>query len=250
MWLIVATLGAILGSFLNALLFRYNTGFSVLRGRSRCMHCGHTLVAIDLVPVLSYVALGGRCRYCRSRISPQYPLVEAAAALLSIGLYLHNPDPLVFSVSLLFWLTLLFVVVYDLRHKIIPWSALGLLFVLACVSFYLRGDFGVLAILAGPLLALPLALISLVSGGRAMGWGDSLLEISLGLYLGATVGLTAFVLGFWIGATVGIVLLVAVKRYTMKSEVPFAPFLIAGAAVAYFCNVDLFSTLPALLLLY
>ena len=92
-----------------------------------------------------------------------------------------------------------------------------------------------------------------------MGWGDSALELGLGWLLGLTAGLTAFVLAFWIGAAVGIGLILIergftptptskklVWGYTMKSEVPFAPFLIAGAALALFLDVDIFQTLPAL----
>jgi prepilin signal peptidase PulO-like enzyme (type II secretory pathway) len=240
-------LGAILGSFLNALLFRYNTGRSVLRGRSRCMHCGRTLNALDLVPVLSYLALRGKCRYCHSKVSIQYPLVEIAGVILAALVYLQNPDPFAFALWLAIWMTLLFVFVYDLKHKVIPWEASGLLAALALLHLWSLG-FGSWSLVAGPILAAPLFLLSLVSGGRWMGWGDSALELGLGWMLGVTAGLSAFVFAFWTGAVVGIGLLALSKGITMKSEVPFAPFLIAGAAIAYFCNVDIFQTLPALFL--
>lgn len=238
-------LGLILGSFLNALLYRYKTGRSIARGRSKCMHCGHTLGVADLVPVLSYVLLGGKCRYCRSRISWQYPLVELSAGALAVALYMHNPAPLPFALSLTLGLTLLFVVVYDIRHKIIPWEALGLAAALSLGLVYMQG-LTAAALLAGPALAAPLLLLSLVSGGRWMGWGDGLLELSLGWLLGLTAGLTALILAFWAGAIVGIIAIGLSKRYTMSSEVPFAPFLILGAASAYFLHVDFFQALPAL----
>ena len=126
-----AVLGAIIGSFLNALSFRWGTGqgmvwahsTSLRASRSRCMQCGHTLGARDLVPIFSYLFLRGRCRYCRSRVSLQYPLVEAAAALISIVVYLQNPFSIfAYAFWLVVWMTLLFVVVYDLRHTIIPWA--------------------------------------------------------------------------------------------------------------------------------
>ncbi len=240
-----AALGLILGSFLNALLFRYNTGKSVLRGRSRCMHCGHTLAFLDLIPVFSYMYLRAACRYCRSRISWQYPIVEIAASALSVLVYLQNPEPMQFALGLAVWMALLFVVVYDLRHKIIPWSASGLLAVLALIQIFIF-HFSFSNILAGPLLAAPLLLLSLVSRGRWMGWGDGALQIGLGWLLGLTAGLTAFVLAFWTGAVVGILLILFSKGVTIKSEVPLAPFLIFGAACAYFLHVDLFQTLPAL----
>lgn len=243
--LAAAFFGLILGSFINALSFRVGTGRSVLHGRSRCMHCGHTLQALDLVPVLSYLLLGGRCRYCRTKVSLQYPLVELSAAALAAGVAWVSPIPVAFVFWLLIWMTLLFVVVYDLRHFIIPWNALGLLALLS-LGYVCATYTDLWAFAAGPILAAPLFLISFFSGGRAMGWGDAPLEISLGWLLGLWGGFVAFLLAFWVGAAVGIMLLILRRGYTMKSELPFAPFLILGAAVAYFFHATLF-TIPALL---
>lgn len=247
----VAGLGTILGSFLNALLFRFNTGKSVLKGRSACMRCGHTLSALDLVPLASYLFLRGRCRYCHAKISWQYPAVEAAAGLLAVLVYLETGLTVWFLYWLAVWLVLLFVVVYDLRHYIIPWSASLTLMALALVGvlFAYAGQPGgaMGEWWAGPVLGVPLLLISLVSGGRWMGWGDGFLELSLGWFVGISMGLTALLIAFWAGAVVGIVLLIMVKnRYTMSSEVPFAPFLILGCAAAYFLHVDLFPYLTLL----
>lgn len=267
-----ALLGLIVGSFLNALSFRFNTGQKFwskrgMGGRSRCMHCAHALSTLDLVPVLSYVWLRGKCRYCGAHISWQYPLVELVAAALATMVYWVNPvldgytlNPLPFMFWLLVWTTLLFVVIYDLKHTIIPWScslllaalaALLLFFNLHAMQFALPGMW---VVLAGPLLALPLFLLSLVSRGTWMGWGDSALELSLGWLIAVSVGLsagvTALCLAFWIGAVLGVVLLLLSRfgffGYTIKSEIPFAPFLVLGAALAYFFHVDFFSTLSAL----
>ena len=95
--LAAALLGAIIGSFLNALSFRFNTGRG-MSGRSRCMHCGHTLSPFDLVPILSYLFLRGRCRYCDARLSLQYPLVEAVAATLAVLIYMAHPDDSYFCI--------------------------------------------------------------------------------------------------------------------------------------------------------
>ncbi|HVV38923.1 MAG TPA: prepilin peptidase [Candidatus Paceibacterota bacterium] len=251
-----ALLGVIFGSFLNALSYRFNTGRG-MGGRSYCDTCGHTLGALDLVPVLSYVFLGGRCRYCSARISIQNPLVEVAAGALSVGVYILHPNILGYAFGMLMWMTLLFVVIYDIRHTVIPWSCSGLLFVLAALSLFVSFDGGVhavlptmLAVAAGPLLALPLTLLSLVSGGRWMGWADGILELSLGWILGITLGATALMLAFWSGAAAGVLLIGASKlwrqagkRFTMGSELPFAPFLVLGFLVAYFFHVDFFSSL-------
>ncbi len=247
----VAGVGIILGSFLNALLFRFNTGKSVLRGRSACMRCGHALHAFDLVPLLSFIFLRGRCRYCHTKISWQYPAVEAIAGLLAVLVYLQTGPALWFVYWCAVWLVLLFVVVYDLRHFIIPWSASLTLIALALLGVLLNflgqpgGAMG--EWWAGPALAAPLLGVSLVSRGQWMGWGDGVLELSLGWLLGITMGLTAFLLAFWAGAIAGVLLLMLAKnRYTMRSEVPFAPFLIAGCAAAYFLHVDLFPNITLL----
>jgi len=156
--------------------------------------------------------------------------------------YFQHQEPVQFALGLAVWMTLLFIVVYDLRHQIIPWSASGLLAVLSLVHVWTLG-FDIWSLAAGPILAAPLLLLSLVSRGRWMGWGDGALQLGLGWLLGLTLGLTAFMLAFWAGAVVGVLLILFSKRVTMKSEVPFAPFLIFGAACAYFLHVDFFSSL-------
>lgn len=238
--------GAIIGSFLNALTFRFNTGRS-LGGRSACMHCGKTISPRDLVPILSYVFLRGRCRSCRARISFQYPAVEFLGGMLAVLCYLVFPDdPLFFTLSVLFWMTLLFIGVYDLRHKVIPDSGSVLLALLALVFVGLRGDLLSLDFFLSSLLPLPLLALSLFSGGRAMGWGDGKLMLGVGWFLGAFKGFVALLFSFWIGMIAAVFLLFPLSgrrgRLTMKSEIPYAPFLIIGAAIAYFTSAaDLFS---------
>ncbi len=240
-------LGVIVGSFLNALLFRFGTGRSIIVGRSCCIHCGHTLSVQDLVPVVSYALLRGRCRYCSSRIPPQYPLVELVAAALSFSIYFEISTPYQFAYWFVVWMTLFFIVLYDLRHTIIPWSFS--LFLMALSFLYVLLHLSLPLVIAGPLLAIPLWFLSLISSGRWMGWGDGVLELSVGWLLGLSKGLTALMLSFWVGAVVGLALLFISTRWkgtgpqlTMRSEIPFAPFLILGAAVVYFLHVNFFSS--------
>lgn len=248
-------LGAILGSFLNALLFRFNTGKG-MGGRSRCMCCNHALGILDLVPIISYLCLRAKCRYCGAHISWQYPSVEGISALLSAGLmYLFYLNLPLYAFWLLVWMIVLFIFVYDLRHMIIPWSAsLGLL-LLAAISLFLTGGLNLDSLEAGVILAMPLFLLSLVSRGRWMGWADSLFELSLGMFLGLSAGITALLLAVWSGAIVGLLIIAYAKLtpkvrsrstsagFTIESEIPFAPFLALGAALAFFFHADFFSTL-------
>lgn len=255
-YFIVATalLGAIFGSFINALSYRFNTGRG-MGGRSYCDTCGHVLGVFDLVPVLSYIFLRGRCRYCRSKISVQNPIVEVVAASLAVSVYLSEQTLLAASFWFVVWMVLLFVVVYDLKHTIIPWVCSGLLVGLALFSLFF--DLNTLqvvmpsltALLAGPVLALPLFLFSLVSGGRWMGWGDSGLELGIGWLLGLTLGVSALMMAFWSGAIVGVLLMLFSRigwqrghgHLTMVSEIPFAPFLVLGMFLAYAFHIDFFS---------
>ena len=246
-------LGVIFGSFLNALLFRFNTGKG-MGGRSRCMRCNHALSALDLVPLISYLCLRGRCRYCGTNISWQYPLVEALAGALSLGIFLLYPlQPLLYAFWLFVWLTILFIVVYDARHMILPWSS-SLLLLFLSVVFLVCSHAAVLDLCAGLVLALPLFLLSLVSRGRWMGWADSLFELSLGNLLGLSMGGTALLFGVWAGAAFGLLLIAAqrltptyrshkgAQGFTIQSEIPFGPYLALGAAIVFFFHVDLFST--------
>ena len=241
-----AALGAILGSFINALSYRFNTGRG-MGGRSYCDTCGHTLGVADLVPIISYLYLRGKCRHCGARISIQNPIVEIIAAGTSLLIWQAYAAPVPYLFWLLVWMTLLFVVVYDLRHTIIPWSCSGLLAALAIASLFINFDTlslalpSLYAVLAGPVLALPLFLISLVSAGRWMGWGDSGLELSIGWFLGLSLGASALMLAFWSGALLGIALILVKKGLKMNSELPFAPFLVFGMFLAYFLHVDFFS---------
>ena len=245
--------GTMLGSFINALAFRHNTGKSMW-GRSGCTTCGMILKARDLVPVASFLFLRGRCRGCRARISLQYPIVEVLAGVIAVLSYAQTSNPIQFSLSMGFFMILLFIAVYDLRHTIIPdqfvYTAGGL-----ALLFHSVGETGLLSfpnpsyISAGFILALPLVLIWFFSKGKAMGLGDGKLMCAIGFFLGLRYGLSAFLLSFWIGAVVGVALLLSARAHngrrqvTMKSEVPFGPFLVLGCAIAYFFNVTFSSLL-------
>ncbi|MBX4206293.1 prepilin peptidase [Candidatus Parcubacteria bacterium] len=227
---ILFVFGAVTGSFLNVVALRYNSGLS-LGGRSACAHCGRKLRWFELVPVLSYLYLRGRCRGCRAKISRQYPLVELWTGLLFATLPLSYLP--VFSLYVA-------ITVYDLRHKIIPDGLAYAAAALALLFALLMGGRGLLDWLAGPVLFSFFGLIWFLSRGRAMGFGDAKLALSIGLLLGAREGFSAVVAAFWIGAAYGIgAMIFSPKRLTMKSEVPFAPFLVLGSWAAAALHLDL-----------
>jgi leader peptidase (prepilin peptidase)/N-methyltransferase len=227
---ILFVFGVAIGSFLNVFALRYNSGLS-LGGRSSCARCGAELRWYELVPVLSYLFLLGRCRHCRTKISPQYPLVELATGAVFATL------PLAYLPVFSLYIAIL---VYDVRHKVIPDGLAYAAAALAAAATFLLASPTLLDWLAGPILFSLFGFLWLVSRGRAIGFGDAKLVLSIGLLLGAAEGFSAVIMAFWIGASWGVILLLSRRRNTtMKSELPFAPFLIAGAWAAAAFHLDL-----------
>ena len=250
-------LGVIIGSFLNVLGLRWNSGLT-LGGRSFCVVCQKGLPWWELVPVISFLGLNGKCSGCKSKISWQYPVVEFWTGLVFSTLYVARPFEFNFLGIILYILSItvfsIFIVItiYDVRHKIIPnelvYSSIILAFLYRLIALGSIYDF-----LAGPILFGFFGLIWLVSKGRAMGFGDAKLALAIGLLLGFPAGLSAAVLAFWIGSVVTLTILALsrvklslfknVKGLTMKSEIPFAPFLIIGAWISFIYTLDLFYVL-------
>jgi len=237
--------GLIIGSFLNALSFRLNTGLS-MNGRSKCMSCSHKLYYYDLIPVLSFAYLRGHCRYCKSRVSYQYPFVEIITGFVFLITFINSGLP----ISLFWWLVwslMIVISVYDFKHKIIPNS---LVFILGAISLgalffnFNSLDLNLQNILAGPIVASPFAFLWLISGGKWMGLGDAKLSLSIGWLFGISLGVSAIILAFWIGAVCSIIILLlqkftqGSKHLTIKSEIPFGPFIVLGAFAVYYFNID------------
>ena len=250
--------GLVIGSFLNVVIYRLHTGKS-LAGRSHCLSCGHTLAWHDLLPVVSYLLLRGRCRYCGACVTPRYVLVELLTGLLFISALWVSTSWL----ELVFWwivlAVLVVVLVYDLLHLIIPDRlVIGLLaLALGWVSYlwlHPEPDWGSWALTIGAALlgAGSLAFLWIISKGRWIGLGDAKLAVPLGLFLGAGSTFSFIVLAFWVGAVTSVALLVLqslskrgqphlrflAQPLTIKSEVPFAPFLIIAFLLILWFELD------------
>lgn len=245
----VLIFGAIVGSFLNVVIMRL--GARGTGGRSACLSCTQMLRWYELIPLLSFVAQRGRCRSCATRISYQYPLVEILTGFVFVLVfskysYLGFPFyALRFTLyaDLILWALLIVIAVYDLRHKIIPddivYVAIFLSFLHFLYRYYELHTASPLDFWGAVLLPLPFATLWLVTGGRAMGLGDAKLLVLFSLFLGFAHGLSALVVGFWLGASLALVLLsLRLKRFTMKTELPLAPFLILGLFVVYLTGID------------
>lgn len=248
--------GTLIGSFLNVVILRYNTG-SLLSGRSGCFSCGKTLKWYELFPLFSYLFLGGKCKKCKSMISWQYPLVELSTGFLFLGTYLKGYTDFSAIVPLSILSLLIVIFVYDIHHKIIPngivYGFVGISFAqlfvnLNTLSFVVPTT---LDILAGPIFFIPFFAIWFFSKGMWMGLGDGKLVLGIGWMLGLVDGLSAVVLAFWIGAGISVLLLFLQrslshlypfskwKMLTIKSEIPFAPFLIIGFLLVFFFDINI-----------
>jgi len=253
--IIFLVFGLIIGSFLNVVIFRLNTekGF---HGRSKCMNCRKQLCWYELFPIFSFLFLGGRCKTCKTKISLQYPLVELLTGVVFALLFLKfqnifYTDALIFAGTMAYYASmfslLIVIAIYDIRHKIIP-DILALVFgVLAFVGLFLFSSFGfnphiptILEFLAGIIIAVPFALVWLLSKGVWMGLGDAKLAIGLGWLLGLSRVLSGVVVSFWSGAIIGLLLIAFSKKHSVKSEIPFAPFLVLGAILAFLFELHLF----------
>ena len=254
-YLAIPLFGLVMGSFLNCIIYRLQTGEGFLKGRSFCPHCRHELSWQDLIPIFSFLILKGRCRYCRKPISWQYPLVELATGIIFLLIVwnLEFGTCLEFGIwNLLFYLLiscfLIIIFVYDLKHYIIPdaviYPAIAIAFLyqlfrmLNFVNWNLFGiwnvESGILRPISSAFLAsLFFLAIVFLSQGKWMGLGDVKLAFLMGLFLGFPNILVALFLAFFIGAIIGIGLIISGKR-TLKSEVPFGPFLITGTFIALF----------------
>ncbi len=247
-------LGTIIGSFLNVVILRHNSGRTV-GGRSMCFSCGKTLHWHELVPVFSYLFQRGKCTKCKSKISPQYPIVEFLTgvifALLAWKLsFLLMLSPLTYITKTLFYgylLSLLVVIaVYDLKHGIIPDQFSYLFSIMSfLLLFFETGNImmahvpTLLQVLAGPIIASPFLFLWWVSKGKWMGFGDVKLALGMGFLLGVAQGITALLIAFWLGALVSIFLLLLKRyRFTMKSEIPFGPFLVCATCVTFIFSLN------------
>ena len=241
---LVFLFGLCIGSFLNCAIYRLEQNQSFLGGRSYCPECKHNLVWLDLIPVLSFLFLKGRCQYCCKKISIQYPLVEISVAIVFLlitnyQLPIFNAIDLI-NLAFLFYIasSLIVIFVYDLKFYLIPdkvlFPAIFITFLYRIVNSILIGNWelGIGNYFLAVVIASGFFLfIYLISRGQWMGFGDVKLAILLGLTLGCPNILVGLFLAFFLGAIIGLILIFFDKK-GLKSEVPFAPFLIIGTLIA------------------
>jgi leader peptidase (prepilin peptidase)/N-methyltransferase len=227
------------------------------------MSCRKQLSWYELFPLFSYIFLLGRCGKCKIKLSAQYPLVELASGVmfasvfynLSYFLYFNS----VFFASMYLYYVFMFsilliIAVYDIKHKIIPDSLsfmfAGISFLSLFTSFSITGSFfhlpSFLELFSGIFLALPFFCFWFFSKGTWMGLGDAKLALGIGWFLGYSMGISAIVLSCWLGAILGVSLILISRifkklNYSMKSAIPFGPYLVLGTFISFLLNLNLFN---------
>ena len=240
--IIIFVFGAVVGSFLNVVILRLNTGQSVVSGRSKCFNCAKKLKWHELLPIASFVFLRGKCSACKAKISWQYPAVETITGIIFVLLFQQTQNIFGFSFLVLIFSFLIIIAVYDYRHQIVPnlfvWIFNGLAFIGLFRIFNWNN------LLAGFILFAFFALLWGVSKGRWMGFGDAKLALGIGWLLGIVKGVAAVTLSFWVGAVVGVLLILLNKnKYGLKSSIAFGPFMILGTAISFFWGEKIISFL-------
>lgn len=243
-------LGLLVGSFLNVVLFRFETGETVVSGRSRCNACKKTIAWYDNIPLLSFVFLRGKCRQCGAPISWQYPAVELATASLFAlaGSTFYTDGSVEAALGLAFALGLIAILivifVYDLIHMEIPVSALMAGILWSVFSLLLLWYFALPreaffdsrfaeGLIGGIVAFLFFYAFVFFSHETWMGMGDAWLASILGLVVGWKLLLPALTLAFGSGAVVGVAL-IAFGNKEMRSRIPFGPFLVVAVLFMLF----------------
>lgn len=226
-------LGLVIGSFVNVVVARLPERRSLLRPGSVCPGCGAAIAWHDNIPVVSFVALGGRCRACGMRISWRYPVVELATAALW-GLAWKTWGPTIdFAVAVVFLTALVAITAIDLERQIIP-DLITLPGIVAglCVNLA-TGRIGWVETILGIVVGGGIFLVIILASGGGMGGGDMKLGAMFGAFLGWKVTLVALFVAVVLGGGLALVLL-ASGRVRRKDPIPFGPFLATGGAIGLF----------------
>lgn len=234
-YIIIAIIGLLIGSFLNVCIYRIPRDESISFPPSHCFSCKNQLKPKDLVPVFSYAFLKGKCRYCGEKVSIQYPLIELLNSLVYLLLFAHFGLSLEFGFYAVLASTLIVVSIIDYYHQLIPNKLVIFTLITGIIyrlTTYFVLDESLIEILKQSILGFLIGggfylLIFIVSNGN-MGGGDIKLMAALGVWLGTLDTVLAIFLTFMIGAVISVFLL-ATKIKSRKDAIPFGPFIIIGS---------------------
>ena len=241
-------IGLAIGSFLNVVIYRLPIGEGIVIRPSHCMKCENKIKFYDLIPVLSYIFLRGKCRYCGEKISIQYAAVELLTALSFVGIYYRlgwaAPIETIASMVLISMFIAIFFI--DLYHYIIPDEIIIFGLITGLIFSILKGfNFNNLSLynwsfltdsFLGAIIGIAAFIGIYILGlwmmkAEAMGMGDVKLMGVVGLYVGFKLTVLSMFLSFIIGSVISL-LLIAIRAKKMKDQIPFGPFIVLGSLIA------------------
>lgn len=237
-YVVIFLLGLSIGSFLNVVIYRVPRGESIVFGRSHCTSCGVTIGALDLIPVVSYLLLKGKCRNCQNTISPRYGAVELSTGLLFVLTFVRMGVTPMAVVGVLFAALLIAVSVIDWDTMTIP-DGLVIAAAVLAVPFYLIQDGISLPqrLIGFFIVSLPMLLLATAIGG-AFGGGDIKLIAVCGFILGAKNVVLAMFIAVLLGGSYASYLLLT-KKSKVGTQIPFGPYLCAGCYLSMLFGTDL-----------
>lgn len=234
--------GLIVGSFINAVVWRLHSGESITQGRSMCPNCKHQLGALDLIPVLSWIALKGKCRYCRKPYGVHYMLVELVTAILFglSGVMLASLGPVILGLWLVILVCVIILALYDAQWYLLPNKVMHPALVLGIVYYVLRFEpaSGFLQLIVAFITAAIFYGLWRFSDGQLMGGADGKLVLLMGLMLAPQLLLVALAIGFMLGG-VGAAYLLYGDKKGLNDHMPFGPYLIVGLIIAQFFGAQM-----------
>lgn len=229
----VLILGLIVGSFLNVCIYRVPRGESIAFPPSHCAACSTPIKKYDLVPVISFIFLGGRCRYCRDKISFQYPITELITGAVYIILFLTFGLSIEFVFYIILTSILILTSIIDLKtgyiYEYISFIGIGFGIAFVVYKYFTLGEF-LPYIIGGVVVALILSIFAIFGG---MGWGDVEIAFMCGLYLGFSSSLLMLFLSIIIGGIIGIIILILRKNKGKEDNtMPFGPCIALGCFIS------------------
>ncbi len=232
-----------MGSFYNVCIYRIPAGRSIITPPSHCGNCLHRLAPLDLIPVISWVALRRKCRYCGAPIAWRYPLVELLTGILFAALYLIHGLAWRLPFDLVFVSLMILTAFIDIDHRIIPDRFILIGFALGAVSLFLQDAVSWRSALAGGAIGGGFLLLGDLAGRvffrkEGMGFGDVKLMAMAGFYLGIRQTAVSLLAAIWVAAAAGIILL-RIRNDKSDHYMPFGPFIALGSVFSVFWGNEL-----------
>lgn len=228
--LLIFVLGTFFGSFFNVVIYRLPIKKSIVVGSSSCPNCETPIKPYDLIPVLSYILLLGRCRHCKHKISVRYPLIELLTGVLFALVYVQFGFSASFWIGIILMSVLVIIAMIDIDTMEINDRFHIIILALAIINLYLSDLHPMNFIIGFFIISIPFFILAYLTGG--IGGGDIKLIAVAGLLLGYGPTLVAFLIASISGGIAAVIMLI-MKTQTRKSLIAFGPFLCVGIAIAY-----------------